>query len=445
MLRRGLQLVENCGEAAKVAGFLNGGGFLQTSLRLLAQSCARIMRTNRTFRERLKAALDGFRGRPAPDAAAPTAQFWRLLAQEAPDLITRHAPDGRIRFASRAAQSLLGRDAATLEGLTPRDLAHPEDLAAVQAAFRDASYAGRDGAVTARLAHADGRWLWMELRCRRTALNAEGDGDIVTVTREIAAFKAQSTALAQARDAALAASREKSRFLATMSHELRTPLNAIIGFSEVMALQMFGPLTPRYRDYAGLIQDSGQHLLDLINGLLDMSKIEAGRFELYEELFALDEVAQGAARFVTLAAERTGVTLSLAVAPEARRVFADRRAVKQMLVNLLSNAVKFTPPGGDVSLTATLDGKAVILAVADTGTGIAAADLERLGRPFEQTRGAHGKEGTGLGLALVKALAALHGGDAAIASTLGEGTVVTVRLPHAAVETATVVPLRGAA
>jgi cell cycle sensor histidine kinase DivJ len=212
-----------------------------------------------------------------------------------------------------------------------------------------------------------------------------------------------------------------------------------------MALQMFGPLTPRYRDYALAIQDSGQHLLDLINGLLDMSKIEAGRFELYEELFALDEVAQGAARFVTLAAERTGVTLSLAVAPEARRVFADRRAVKQMLVNLLSNAVKFTPPGGDVSLTATLDGKAVILAVADTGTGIAAADLERLGRPFEQTQGAHGKEGTGLGLALVKALAALHGGDAGIASTLGEGTVVTVRLPHAAVAAPAEVPLRGAA
>jgi cell cycle sensor histidine kinase DivJ len=264
------------------------------------------------------------------------------------------------------------------------------------------------------------------------------------VTREIAAFKAESAALAQARDAALAASREKSRFLATMSHELRTPLNAIIGFSEVMALAMFGPLSPRYREYAGLIQDSGQHLLDLINGLLDMSKIEAGKFELHEELFALDEVADSAARFVGLAAERTGVTLSVAVASGARRIFADRRAVKQILVNLLSNAVKFTPPGGSVTLTAAAEGKAVLLAVADTGTGIAAADLERLGRPFEQTQGAQGKEGTGLGLALVKALAALHGGEARIVSMLGEGTVVTVRLAHAAVAP-DVVPLRGAA
>jgi len=398
------------------------------------------MARTRPFRERLKAALDGFRGRAAPGAAAP----WRLLAEEAPDLITRHAPDGRIRFASPAAQSLLGREAGLLAGLTPRDLVHPEDLAGVQAAFRDASYFGRGGAAVARFRHRDGRWLWMELRCRPTPPEGESGGDIVAVTREIAAFKAESAALAQARDAALAASREKSRFLATMSHELRTPLNAIIGFSEVMALAMFGPLSPRYRDYASAIQDSGQHLLDLINGLLDMSKIEAGRFELYEELFALDEVADSAARFVGLAAERTGVTLSVTVAPGARRIFADRRAVKQILVNLLSNAVKFTPPGGSVTLTAAAEGKAVLLAVADTGTGIAAADLERLGRPFAQAQGAQGKEGTGLGLALVKALAGLHGGAAQIASMLGEGTVVTVRLPHAAVAP-DVVPLRGAA
>jgi cell cycle sensor histidine kinase DivJ len=277
----------------------------------------------------------------------------------------------------------------------------------------------------------------------------DGGGDIVAVTREIGAFKAQSAALVEARDTALAATREKTRFLATMSHELRTPLNAILGFSEVMARQMFGALTPRYQEYAGLIQDSGQHLLDLINGLLDMSKIEAGKFELYEELFALDEVAASAARFVGLAAERTGVTLVADIAPAARLAFADKRAVKQMLVNLLANAVKFTPPGGTVTLTAATDGRAVILIVADTGTGIAAADLQRLGRPFEQARAAHGKEGTGLGLALVKSLAALHGGAAEIHSVLGEGTTVTLRLPHAAVELpraqTTVVPFRGAA
>jgi two-component system, cell cycle sensor histidine kinase DivJ len=380
----------------------------------------------KTFRERLKAALDGLKGRVAPDTDTP----WRLLAAAAPDLITRHAPDGRIRLAGGATRALLGRDAAALEGLTPRDLVHPEDLGLVQAMFRDASYFGQGGVAAARLAHADGRWLWMELRCSRTPLR---DGaDIVAVTREIGAFKAQSAALAQARDEALAATQEKSRFLANMSHELRTPLNAIIGFSEVMALEMFGPLSPRYRDYAGLIQDSGQHLLDLINGLLDMSKIEAGKFDLHEELFDFSEAAQGAARFVALAAERAGLVLDVKVAEDARLAFADKRAVKQMLVNLLANAVKFTQPGGHVTLAAHTEDKALVLTVADTGTGIAAADLERLGRPFEQGGSASGKEGTGLGLALVKALAALHGGEASIASLLGEGTSVTVRLPHAA-------------
>jgi len=393
------------------------------------------------FRERLRAAWRGFHG-----AAAAKDRGQLLLAEQAPDLITRHAPDGRIRLAGGAA-ALLGRAPASLEGLTPRDLVHPDDLAAVQAAFRDASYFGRDGAVTARFLHADGRALWMELRCCRTKLDEEGGGDIMAVTREIAAFKAQSAALLEARDEALAATKEKSRFLATMSHELRTPLNAIIGFSEVMAREIFGPLTPRYQEYASLIQGSGQHLLDLINGLLDMAKIEAGKFDIHEELFDLAETANSAARFLALAADQAGVRLAVDVAKGAARVFADKRAVKQMLVNLLSNAVKFTPPGGDVTLTGRIEGRAVILTVADSGAGIVADALERLGRPFEQSGNAKGKEGTGLGLALVKSLAALHGGEAVIASVLGEGTTVTVRLPHAAVSAPenNVVLLRGAA
>ncbi len=391
------------------------------------------MGLHRSVRDRLAGAWRGFHAPPPPDEAG-----WRLLAAAAPDLITRHAPDGRIRLAAGAA--LLGEAPAALEGLTPRDLVHPDDLAAVQAAFREASYFGRDGVVAARLAHADGRHLWVELRCRRMPLR-EG-GDIVAVTREIGAVRAEHAALAEARDAALAASREKSRFLAAMSHELRTPLNAIIGFSEMMARQMFGALPPRYQDYAVLIQHSGQHLLDLINGLLDMSKIEAGKFELQEEMFDLDESAREAAGLLAPAAERGGVTLALEVA--VGTVFADRRAVRQMLVNLLSNAVKFTPPGGRVSLTAAVADGALLLTVADTGTGIAPGELARLGRPFEQAANARGREGTGLGLALVRSLAQLHGGTMAIRSVLGEGTSVTVRLPHAA-EGAAPVPLRGAA
>jgi cell cycle sensor histidine kinase DivJ len=262
--------------------------------------------------------------------------------------------------------------------------------------------------------------------------------EIVAVTRDISERKNHEHALVEARDAALDASRAKSRFLANMSHELRTPLNAIIGFSEVMTRDMFGSLGPRYQEYSRLIHESGSHLLELINGVLDMSKIEAGKFELHEELFDLEETAESAVRFLKMPAERANVALKLNVAAGARLVFADRRAVKQILVNLLSNGVKYTPAGGEVRMTARpLEaGQGIEIVVRDTGTGISKADLERLGKPFEQVENAEtrSKEGTGLGLALVKSLAQMHGGTAALDSVLGEGTTVTIRLPYAAVD-----------
>jgi cell cycle sensor histidine kinase DivJ len=219
---------------------------------------------------------------------------------------------------------------------------------------------------------------------------------------------------------------------------------------------MFGPVGPRYQEYSRLIHESGGHLLELINSVLDMSKIEAGKFELTEELFDLEETAESAVRFLRLPAERASVALKLAVTPGARLVFADRRAIKQILVNLLSNGVKYTPPGGAVKVTARVmneAGRGIEIIVSDTGTGIAKTDLARLGQPFEQVESAEtrAKEGTGLGLALVKSMAAMHGGEAVLDSTLGEGTTVTVRLPFAAVNakgerlsTGKVLPFRAA-
>ena len=247
--------------------------------------------------------------------------------------------------------------------------------------------------------------------------------------------KTQERALIDARDLAEQANRAKSRFLANMSHELRTPLNAIIGFSEVMTHEMFGPVgSPRYLDYARVIHETGGHLLELINGILDMSKIEAGKFELSEEVFDLEEVAAQAVRFVKLQSDRKGVALKTAIAADAKSIFADKRAVKQMLVNLITNGVKFTPRGGEVRLAAWRDEGGIAIAISDTGVGIGPEDLKRLGQPFEQVEGEHvrSQEGTGLGLALVKALTALHGGEFSIRSTLGEGTTVCVKLPHAA-------------
>jgi cell cycle sensor histidine kinase DivJ len=200
---------------------------------------------------------------------------------------------------------------------------------------------------------------------------------------------------------------------------------------------MFGPVgSPKYLEYSKLIHESGGHLLDLINGILDMSKIEAGKFELFEEVFDLNEIAGQAVRFVKLQAERSGVVLKLSVAPGAHKIFADKRAVKQVLINLLTNGVKFTPRGGDVRVIAARDQHGIELAVSDSGVGISARDLERLGRPFEQVESeqVRSKEGTGLGLALVKAFAAMHGGEAVIESVLGEGTTVRVLLPFAAID-----------
>jgi cell cycle sensor histidine kinase DivJ len=276
----------------------------------------------------------------------------------------------------------------------------------------------------------------VEIRCRPVEPSSVAPADIVAVTRDIGDRKRQEQALVEARDAALAASRAKSRFLANMSHELRTPLNAIIGFSEVTMREMFGTIGPRYQEYARLIHESGTHLLDLINSVLDMSKIEAGKFALSEEVFGLDETAESALRVLKIPAERSAVLLRLEIAPSARQIYADRRAIKQILVNLLSNGVKYTPAGGEVAVSATVAAdRAVEICVRDTGTGIPPADLERLGQPFEQveTAAVRAKEGTGLGLALVKSLAQLHGGETRISSVLGEGTTVTVRLPHAAV------------
>jgi len=378
------------------------------------------------------------RQRAADAAAAKGAAMYRFLADNAMDLITRHSSDGRIRFASPAILALLGRLPEEITGLAVQSLAHPDDLPAVEAALADSSYHGRAGSAEVRLRHRDGHFVWTEIRCRPAQIGLGEPADIVAVTRDITERKGHERALVEARDAALDASRAKTRFLANMSHELRTPLNAIIGFSEVMTREMFGVLSPRYQEYSRLIHESGAHLLDLINSVLDMSKIEAGKFELVEELFDLEETADSAVRYLKIPAERSGVALKLNVAPGARLVFADRRAVKQILVNLLSNGVKYTPRGGEVRVKARVleQGQGIEITVSDTGTGISKQDLARLGKPFEQVENAEtrAKEGTGLGLALVKSLAQMHGGSAVLDSVLGEGTTVTVRLPHAAVD-----------
>ncbi len=227
------------------------------------------------------------------------------------------------------------------------------------------------------------------------------------------------------------ANQAKSKFLANMSHELRTPLNAIIGFSEIMQSGMFGPLgAEKYQEYCTDIHSSGKYLLDVINDILDMSKIEAGRMRLDFEDLSLDALLAESMRVVSARAEEKNVALGARIAPDLH-LRADRRALKQIALNLLSNAVKFTPAGGEITVRGRATDHCVVLSIADTGIGIAADALTRLGRPFEQVESHITKnyQGSGLGLAIAKSLVELHGGSMRIRSALGKGTIVTVRLP----------------
>src|ERR1700674_1706707 len=229
------------------------------------------------------------------------------------------------------------------------------------------------------------------------------------------------------------ANQAKSKFLANMSHELRTPLNAIIGFSEIMESGMFGTLgAEKYYEYCRDIHQSGQYLLEVINDILDMSKIEAGRIRLELEEVELDRILADAMRVVSGRAEDKRLTLSSLLTPGIR-LRADRRALKQIGLNLLSNAVKFTPECGRVTVRGRQAGACVLIAITDTGIGISREALKKLGRPFEQVESQLTKthHGSGLGLAIAKSLVELHGGTMRIRSTLGTGTTVLVRLPVA--------------
>jgi signal transduction histidine kinase len=239
--------------------------------------------------------------------------------------------------------------------------------------------------------------------------------------------------LRTAYDAALAASQAKSQFLAGMSHELRTPLNAIIGFSEVMQLELVGPIgSDTYRNYAGIINESGQHLLGIINDVLDVAKIEAGRMDLHEEIVDVAEIIAEVVRVLSDRACRAGVTIKTAVPSGLPRVMADKGKIRQILLNLLGNSIKFTRKAGTVTVSARISavGK-FVFTVSDTGIGIPADELENVMQAFVQggdasTRTHHG---SGLGLPLCKALTEMHAGCLVLESEVGKGTRVTVSLP----------------
>jgi cell cycle sensor histidine kinase DivJ len=370
---------------------------------------------------------------------------YRLLARNMTDVITRHGRDGGVLFVSPAAQSLFGCGIAELHGQGLFGRVHVADRPAYLKALGDTAALGESKSVEFRVrcdgaelpAGPAGHFVWIEMRCRPLEQPTPEGGthrrrEIVAVLRDVTERKRQEQALEDARTEAERADAAKGRFLDTMSHELRTPLNAIIGFSDMLKTETALMIdSSRRSEYAGLINDSGHHLLAVINGILDMSKIETDNFEITPEPFAPAQVVAGCCDLLTLRANEAGVTLERMPPGELPEMIADRRALNQILLNLLSNAIGFTDRGGKVTLSARAEAGHMTFVVEDTGVGISDEDLARVGEPYFQARASYDRRhgGTGLGLSIVKGLVRLHGGEMKISSRVGAGTRVSVSLP----------------
>ncbi len=368
----------------------------------------------------------------AEEAREKARQMYRVMAEEASDIIMFYAPGGRILFASNALQTVLQRSPDEIEAGKFFDLVHPDDR---DEALKVRRRPKPDEVLMAvyRIMRGDGQYIWLETTTRGVFDENSGEyKNLISVSRDVTLRRMHEFEMHAARERAEAANRAKSTFLANMSHELRTPLNAIIGFAELMRQGMFGALgSPRYEEYATLIYDSGQLLLDLISDVLDMAKIEAGKLDLNMEHVDVNGAIEDCARLLRHRADANRITLAVALPDDHVSLVADRRAFKQVVLNLLSNALKFTPPGGRVEIAVCRKSEQLTLAVRDTGIGIPASELSRLGQPFEQVCADPmlAKAGTGLGLALVRALAERHGGAMRIASREGAGTEVSVEFP----------------
>lgn len=315
---------------------------------------------------------------------------------------------------------------------TVNTMVYRRDAGRIMQVFQRAMIENKDYELDFRINRPSGAVCYV--RCQGRC-ETDMDGDVIGlygIMQDITQDTLREQDLRDAKDAAERAYAAKSRFLANMSHELRTPLNAIIGFSEMIQNQLLGPIgTERYLEYIGGIRESGEHLLDLISDILDMSKIEAGKYDLDLERFSIAKVIRMAVHMMEGRAVDASIKMIVLIDDEDVQVVADRRAVMQIMLNLLSNAVKFSPDGGDITITCKKTGEHIDIAVADNGMGIPAHKLQAIMKPFEQVSSEYTRdhEGSGLGLAITKELVEMHGGKIALESEIDKGTTVSIRLP----------------
>ncbi|MEO5373483.1 MAG: PAS-domain containing protein [Alphaproteobacteria bacterium] len=341
--------------------------------------------------------------------------------------------DRRIHMINRALEEMLGYDRAELAGLSTAVIhASPEEFERIGTEAYAALERGETYRAEVRIRRKDGSLFWAYAAGAAIDPSRPRHGSI-WVIEDITDDRRAQEALLDATHTAENANLAKSQFLANMSHELRTPLNAIIGFSDFIRSEIFGPVgQQQYLTYATDIFNSGHHLLTLINDILDLSKIEAGRFELCEETVDMIGVVENCLTMVRVRMEETNVALHTHVPTDLPLLKADRTSITQIVLNLLSNAAKFTPPGGSVTVTVAMDDQSrMVITVADSGIGIPAEALESVFEPFQQANATisrtHG--GTGLGLPISRRLMTMHGGSLTLASTVGQGTTATLTFP----------------
>lgn len=364
----------------------------------------------------------------------------RHLAEQMGDGYARFSRDGNVIFASKVVQSFLGATRFDLLKAGLVDRVHILDRPIFLQSLSDAAHSGKSKIIEARMrqdnsqiAGSTPKYLWVEVFFSPVVdpQSDEKNEQVVTLFRDVSSRKDHEFELIKARKKAEDASNTKSGFLATIGHELRTPLNAIVGFSEMMTNGIGGTLEPAHEEYAKLIHQSGHHLLDVVNMLLDMSKIEAGKFELQLTSFDPEDLIKPCLQMMQSNAKAKGVRLIADLPKNLPEITGDERACRQILINLLSNAVKFSRDGNDVQVRVKRQGQKLSISVTDTGIGMSKEAASRVGEAFFQAHDglARQYEGTGLGLSIVNGLVDLHEGTVKIDSELGQGTTISVLLP----------------